>query len=249
MATSTLVVYEPLDNFKEDISYWEEYCKFYEEYWGGPTSPFGVWFGNEYNAFRKALSNQLNLEDSEINDCFFLKKGEDQYFVAPLRAENNILSVNNFIPPEWFFLFSQKERRDFYTHWGFNTINYDADLQDSLTRLINAIDTIEKFKNKGIKVYFAVYIDMIFEGLNHIKDWLSGFGTDGVIILNYGDICSHIYLQTLKNEDSVGDMNNLLEYLKDGKYNEAESLLKIFNQKWEDINSKCVGNVGTKLLQ
>ena len=115
MATSTLVVYEPLISFGENGEYWKEYSAFYEKYWGGPTSPFGVWFGNEYENYRTALSEHLGMDDENIQDCFFLKKDED-YYVAPLKDSTNVFSFENSIPPEWFVLFDESERKNFYSH-------------------------------------------------------------------------------------------------------------------------------------
>ena len=73
VAQSLLIVYEPFDSFVENKGYWNEYITFYENYWGGPTSPYGVWFGKEYETFREALTNYLGIDDHEIEDCFFMK--------------------------------------------------------------------------------------------------------------------------------------------------------------------------------
>ena len=81
MAISSLLIYEPIDSFRDKAYYWKEYAKFYEQYWGGPTSPLGVWFGNEYEAFRESLSKHLGMDKEEIEDCYFMKDKEGEYYV------------------------------------------------------------------------------------------------------------------------------------------------------------------------
>lgn len=71
MAKSMLIVYETVDRFGRMSEYWKRYVNFYEEYWGGPTSPYGVWFGNEYNDFREKLSGALQVPDEEIRPDFY----------------------------------------------------------------------------------------------------------------------------------------------------------------------------------
>ena len=71
MAISSILIYEPIDSFRDKSYYWEEYAKFYEQYWGGPTSPLGVWFGNEYEAFRNSLAEHLGMDKEEVEDCYF----------------------------------------------------------------------------------------------------------------------------------------------------------------------------------
>ena len=249
MATSTLVVYEPLDSFGEQSEYWLEYSKFYEQYWGGPTSPFGVWFGNEYENYRKALSMHLNLDDDEIRDCFFLKKGDEDYFIAPLADSNNIFSFENSIPHEWFLLFHTNERKNFYTHWGFNTIHYDADLGDAKKRLEEAGEIIGGLLASEEKISFSGYLSYMNEGIDNLKNWINNFSMGGFIVLNYGDICSHIHLLTLKNEKSVDEYSNFLNLLEQRKIEEADIALRIFSQKWEEIRRRCEGDPDSELLQ
>jgi len=249
MATSTLVVYEPLDSFGEQGEYWLEYSKFYEQYWGGPTSPFGVWFGNEYENFRKALSEHINLEDNEIKDCFFLKKGEEEYFIAPLADSKNIFSFENSIPHEWFLLFDENERKNFYTHWGFNTIHYDAEIDDAKKRINMAGSIIRDVISLGTEIPFLGYLNYLNEGVDNLRGWLESFKLGGFIILNYGDICTYIHLLTLQNEKSVEEITYFLKLLKENKIDEADSTLRIFSQKWEDIRHKCEGDQDSELLQ
>ena len=55
MPSCCLQIYQRLSHFKDDKDYWVEYTDFYERFWGGPTSPYGLWFGNEYVTFQNAL--------------------------------------------------------------------------------------------------------------------------------------------------------------------------------------------------
>ena len=44
MPSCCLQIYQRLSHFEEDKNYWKEYTDFYERFWGGPTSPYGLWF-------------------------------------------------------------------------------------------------------------------------------------------------------------------------------------------------------------
>ena len=248
MATSTLVVYEPLISFGENGDYWKEYSIFYENYWGGPTSPFGVWFGNEYENYRIALSEHLGMEDEDIRDCFFLKKGED-YFVAPLKDSSNVFSFENSIPPEWFILFEEAERKSFYTHWGFNTISYDAALKDSVQRAADAGRVISDSLADDSSAEVAGYLKYFGEGLDSLILWLESFKNGGYIILNYGDICTYIHLLTLSKEKSVDEIKQFINFVYEKEYTNAEKTIRIFGQKWEEIRQNCQGESKKEFIQ
>ena len=44
-----------------------------------------------------------------------------------------------------------------------------------------------------------------------MKDWIKGFSENGVIMLNYGEICNFIEPDSMKNEDSVGEIGKIIE--------------------------------------
>ena len=159
MAISSLLIYEPIDSFRDKAYYWKEYAKFYEQYWGGPTSPLGVWFGNEYEAFRESLSKHLGMDKEEIEDCYFMKDKEGEYYVAPMYSKSNSSHSENIIPLDWLLLFSEEERKSLYTHWGFNAIHYDTRIETALGRINKAIQILSNcFENNDankLKSLFA----------------------------------------------------------------------------------------------
>lgn len=243
MPSSTLIVYEPLANFDENPEYWEDYVRYYEKYWGGPTSPFGMWFGNEYNAFKKSIADHLAVEEDEVDDCLFMKDENGDYFIAPTSNTKNIFSSENVVPLEWFLLVSEDERKNFYSHWGFNSIHYDTKLGDAKKRLHNSGVILEKslLNEATAKSRLKPFIEGLVLAINDIDTWLSSFDSSSFVILNYGDICSHIQPYTLKNENSVFDIKYILELVSACKLEEAELKLKLFFQKWDDIKDKCMG--------
>ena len=87
------------------------------------------------------------------------------------------------------------------------------------------------------------------EGIDNLKNWINNFSMGGFIVLNYGDICSHIHLLTLKNEKSVDEYSNFLKLLEQKKIEEADTALRIFSQKWEEIRRRCEGDPDSELLQ
>ncbi|NIP29579.1 MAG: hypothetical protein GTO02_04420 [Candidatus Dadabacteria bacterium] len=251
MPFSTLIVYQPLESFGEDLEYWKKYVEFYENYWGGPTSPFGMWFGNEYNSFKKALSDHIGIDVDKISDCLFMKNENNNYFVAPINDSSNLFSSENIVPLEWFILFSEDERKNFFSHWGFNSIHYDTTLSLSAKRIENCNKIISDNKlmellgNNPLKPFLSD----LSSSLVNLDNWMNQFNSDSNLILNYGDICTYIQPQTLKYENSVNDLYTIIELIKNKKFNEAELNLKIFFQKWDDIRNKCMGNVDNVTIQ
>lgn len=253
MARSTLIVYEPIDAFRDKSSYWMKYAEFYENYWGGPTSPLGVWFGNEYRAFQEALASHLEIDEAEVEDCFFMKDKDGNYFVAPASSKANLLHSENVIPLDWFVLFTEDERKSLYTHWGFNAVHYDTKIEDALDRIKEAEAILDNYSNTEERdILTALHpgnIENMQKGLSDLRVWLSGFDPSGFIVLNYGEICSLIHPYTLENERSVTEIWGILRLLAEGREKEADSSMVILIQKWEEIRSRAEGNIDTSPIQ
>lgn len=247
--SSTLIVYEPLDSFGEKSGYWKKYLKFYESYWGGPTSPFGIWFGNEYGAFRQALSDHLGLDHEDIPDCLFMKDENGEYLVAPTSNSLNCFSSENVIPFEWFLLFSEDGRNDFYTHWGFNSIHYDSPLERSKEKLAASRRRIGETVSGESVNPLRSFLENLDGSLRDLGRWLEQFAAGSCLVLNYGDICNHIHPYTLKNENSVTEVARILDLVAAADFGGAELELKVFFRKWEDISGKCAGAPGESRVQ
>ncbi|HVY55146.1 MAG TPA: hypothetical protein VHC46_05255 [Thermodesulfobacteriota bacterium] len=253
MAKSTLVLYEPLGSLTEKSYYWNEYVRFYEQYWGGPTSPFGVWFGNEYESFVNALSENLGMARDEIEHCFFTKDEDGKYYIAPFRSKANLFFCENFIPFEWFIPFSEEDRQTLYTHWGFNALHYDTRVRIAVGRLEEAANIVAAAigqSSESLGASARAYLgEHLSKGIAELTAWLSGFDPGSFLVLNYGELCSVINPYSLENERSVGEMWKILGLLKEGKYPEAESSLTALMRKWEDIRDFSSGTLDSPTLQ
>ena len=248
MAKCNLIAYDPVNHFGDIKDYWIAYAKFYQQYWGGPTSPFGVWFGNEYKLFRTALSNELDIEESEIRDCYFLYDENDELFVSPHfdEMQNYMIYAENIVPFEWLALYEESERKTLFTHWGFNAIYYDAKTINCLGRIDNKIDILtnrmpvneKAMKQLGIWNFF----NNIKNGLYETKKWVESFSPNGYLILNYGEICNFIHYFTLDKEHSVNDLDIILQSLMAGNLDDTSSKVNIFLQKWAEISELASGS-------
>jgi hypothetical protein len=69
------------------------------------------------------------------------------------------------------------------------------------------------------------------------------------LVLNYGEICNFIHPYTIKNENSVGDVWQVLSLLRQGRLKEADSQLNILYQKWDEIRGKASGKSDKFTLQ
>lgn len=249
MPSGTLIVYEPLDSFREKSEYWRKYLKFYENYWGGPTSPFGIWFGNEYSAFRQALSDHLGLPHEDLPDCLFMKDEDRNYFVAPTSDSLNCFSSENVIPFEWFLLFSEEGRNNFYTHWGFNSIHYNSLLSSAKEKLLVARQKIGEVMSGRSENPLGKFLLNLDGSLEDLYKWIVQFDSGSYLVLNYGDICNYIHPYTLKNENSVMDVGRILDLVSVSDFEGVERELRIFFRKWEDIGSKCAGESSKSSIQ
>lgn len=255
MAKCNLIAYEPVNSFGHKSDYWKTYAKFYQSYWGGPTSPFGVWFGNEYKAFREALSNELGIDDSEIRDCYFLKDENDDLFISPHQddMQNYITYATNFIPFEWFVLFEETERKTLFTHWGFNAICYDTKIEKSIDRINEAINIINNAMtvNEQTLRHYGVwnFFDKIKTGLTETRLWVESFDAYGFLIMNYGEICNFIHYFTLDKEHSVNDMHLIMANLASNNFETLSSKIKLFVQKWVEISDLASGGHSEKTIQ
>ncbi len=226
---------------------------FYEKYWGGPTSPLGVWFGNEYNQFREALSRHLGIDPTYIKDCFFMKDDKGNYYIAPHKGSRNVYSSENLIPMEWFFLFSAEGRRELHSNWGFSALHYSSSISDSLTRLETAIEVVESVVSseeveKEDKL-FSHFLKSLLSGLKNIYTLLTSHDRRGYVVLNYGDICLVIHSYSLKNERSVEEVSDFLTMLECSEFDRAKTFITAFNSKWDEIRRKCRGEEKGSFLQ
>ncbi len=252
MAISVLMVYQPIESTREKEGYWRSYISFYEKYWDGPATPQSLWFGQEYDEFRKSLSNQLGIGKKEIQDCFFQKDDEGNYFIVPVGEEVNIniFSAENFIPFEWFLMFSKEEKHYFYTHTGFgavqpDSIYYHARVEDTTQRLKQSKDDIETALQNieaGSSQHLAETLKELGDNMCNLESWLSGFDPKSFIVLNYAEICSHIEPDSMRNEASVSEIHHVLSLAREGKFDEAESALNYLTSKWYEIRAVITGN-------
>ncbi|NIX15283.1 MAG: hypothetical protein GWN11_05265 [Candidatus Dadabacteria bacterium] len=255
MATSNLIIYEPLDSFVEQKDYWESYIEFYELYWGGPPSPFGVWFANEYDNFKKSFSQRIEIDPSEVKDCFFIKDEDGKFYIAPSESEtkNNLIYIENIIPVEWFLLFIEDERKSLFSHWGFNAIYYSTKLRSGIERVKTAKDlyeqTISRVPDDIKESEIISILTNLIRGCDQLLGLLSGYDSSGHIILNYGDICTFIHAYTLDNEKSVADLSAFNELISNSEYEKAATSIKILFQKWNEIYENASGQSSGKPIQ
>lgn len=245
MPSSVLMVYQPLEGM-ERRGYWESYIKFYESYWGGPTSPFGVWFGQEYENFRHMLSEQLGIERDEIVDCYFMKS-QGRYFLCPLLPGANpyLRTAENTIPFEWFVPFEDGERMYLHAQWGFGSIYYHTKISAAIERIVRARGIIDGFmespEDGGAERPFRMKLSSLGRKLNELEAWLSDFDPEGFLLLNYGELASLIHPFTLRNERSVFELWHVLELTAEGRIEEARVGFTLLEEKWKEIRLKAMG--------
>lgn len=214
-------------------------------------SPFGIWFGNEYENFRRALADHLAVEESVVRDCFFIRSGEGLLYICPLGdAENrNVLSCENAVPFEWFTAFEESDRRNFYSHWGFSSIHYNTKVGPALEKLGAAEETLSHAFEKTDHEKLRAMVEWMEKGVRNMHEWFSGRDESGYAVLNYGDVCSVLTPQALDKERSVEQVAEIFILLKSGEWRKSYELAAHILQKWEDLRQMCAAAGGGTPLQ
>ncbi|MCH8030181.1 MAG: hypothetical protein IH874_09690 [Candidatus Dadabacteria bacterium] len=247
------MVYVLLEQIMEKQDYWSKYIHFYEKYWGGPTSPYGVWFGSEYDSYRKQLSEHLGMEDEYIEDCYFMKEGS-KYYICPLIRGRNpyLISAENFIPFQWFLPFSNEERKYMYAHWGFGTIYYLTNIEMGVGRIEKAEnvigDFLDKTRESETKSLFQSMLN-IRSKIGELKGWMAQYDPSGFVLLNYGELTSVIHPYMLGKELSVMELWEVLDLIELRDYERAGLLMNVLVQKWEEIRIKAEGETKDPTIQ
>lgn len=254
MAQSTLIVYNSIEATRDGKrSYWEKYIDFYEQYWGGPMSPFGIWFGNEYDNFRRAIAGNLSISEESVQDCFFIRDRDGLLYVCPLGAsgENggNILSCEDMVPFEWLAAFDEQGRHNFYSHWGFSSIHYNAKVGEATERIGAAADTVMRAFEKTNHEKLRVMVEWMGNGIRSMDRWFSGRDDSGYAVLNYGDVCSVLSPQYLDAERSVERAGEIMRLLDAGKWDKSYGLALRLLRRWEDLKQMCAIAGDRKPLQ
>lgn len=213
-------------------------------------SPFGIWFGNEYENFREAIAERLSVEKDAVRDCFFIRS-EDGLFFCPLSpGENrNILSCENAVPLEWFAAFDESGRRNFYSHWGFSSIHYNTRVGDARERLAAASDALSRAREKVEHKGLSAAVERLAGGVRTMDGWFSGRDGGGYAVLNYGDVCSVLNPQSLDRERSVEQVSEALSLLGGEEWERAYGLFARLERKWDDLREMCAAAAGQRPLQ
>ncbi|NSW88936.1 hypothetical protein CL651_004200 [bacterium] len=235
MPSCCLQIYQRLSYFKEDKDYWTEYTDFYERFWGGPTSPYGLWFGNEYGTFQNALCEHLNIKENEIKECLFIKEDNENFICPDNKLDKTPFSylVDNLIPIHWFFIFEENQKKIFKTHWGFGAIHYKSSAVNIKRLIVEFINLADTFQSKDSEL--SSYLEVLSNDVNELNQWISKFPDDSIVILNYGDLLASFPMSSLDKEDSVKIVTDFKKSLESSDDNNAKELFQFLINRWTNI--------------
>jgi len=75
----------------------------------------------------------------------------------------------------------------------------------------------------------------IFDELSITANWLSGFKTDSILILNYGDLLANLPPASLDKEDSVSILSDIKILIREKSFSDSEKLLNFLIERWLKI--------------
>lgn len=251
MAYSYLLIYEPLTIFGKKKDYWNHYINFHENYWGGPSSPYGVFFGNDFENFRKSLSAYLEIDENKIEDCYFMKDDRGKYYVSLHNPPvgTYILSSKNQIPLQWFIMFNHTKKKSFSTRLDFNRIHFLSGINSSVVRLNEAIEIIKNHygsdQKNNLSIKTGKLVETIYNGMFELRTWIQGFDPEGYILLDYGELCSFADPSFIKNENSVFEIHEAIRELNANNVDIFESKLGNIVDNWNKLSKKISNRIST----
>lgn len=107
----------------------------------------------------------------------------------------------------------------------------------------------ERIRSSSTSLPFSQHLSQIQREIRDLEVWLSPFDKDSFVILNYGEICSHIHPQTYKNENTAMEIWEFLSLIDRDKFEEADLKIRLVQQKWKEIRNKTSGEFDKSRLQ
>lgn len=212
--------------------------------WDEPTRDdaiYTVWQGSQFVCPRNARLRMLEgiLAFTKTNPGMRLMSEDERMEhaaeLAVLRrssahARRYILSSAWHVPLRWFSAF-HKDERELYDA-GYPSIRYRTSLGEAIDRVHWAAGVLDA----------AGFADQVVERVTDLETWLTGFGAESMVELDYGEVATGFKEADLVFDESADDIRTSLLALERGDYNGSGEAYERVARRWADAQSYTYSN-------
>ena len=146
-------------------------------------------------------------------------------------ARSYILSSAWHVPLRWFSAFTKVER-EVYEAGGYSSIRYRTSLGEAIDRVHWSIGVLES----------AGFADQVIERIADLERWLSEFGADSMVELDYGEVARTFRGADLVFDESADDIRASLLALERGDGPGSADAYERVARRWADAQSYTYSN-------
>ena len=146
-------------------------------------------------------------------------------------VRSHILHANWHVPLRWFTAFDDSERVLTEDHEGLR-IRYETSLGRASARLTRAKQVLET----------AMMDEGVIDAVTELSGWLSGFGDEGLLELDYGGVAGMFEPDDLVDDRSAAEVGICLEALSGGDLARAGTTFEALTERWSRLRSREVAN-------
>jgi hypothetical protein len=146
-------------------------------------------------------------------------------------ARSYILSSAWHVPLRWFSAFTRAER-EVYEAGGYSSIRYRTSLGEAIDRVHWSIGVLEN----------AGFADQVIERVADLERWLTEFGPDSMVELDYGEVATTFRGADLVFDESADDVRASLLALEQGDGPGSADAYERVARRWADAQSYTYSN-------
>ena len=187
---------------------------------------YTTWNGAQYVSKTNPVFPLLSDDDKReyVTELAHLRK-------ASRHSKGFILSSAWHVPLRWFSAFKNSERL-IYEADGYSSIRYRTSLGEAIDRVHWATDVLDA----------AGFSDGVVERVRDLERWLSEFGPDSMVELDYGETARGFSEAELAFDESADDVRSSLLALEQGDFQTSGDSYERVARRWADPQSYTFSN-------
>jgi hypothetical protein len=145
---------------------------------------------------------------------------------------NHVLESTWEVPLHWFVPFDDGERELRTTERGRTSLRYETTVEAALDRSQRALEVV--------RVMLAN--PAVIAPLAGVTRWLQEFSTEGLLLLDYGDIGALLSETDLRSDHTAGDLWASIKALSEGEGDKAAAHYMVAAERWAGVRGRETWN-------
>lgn len=150
---------------------------------------------------------------------------------ASNHARGHILASAWHVPLRWFSAFSPSER-EVYEFDGITSIRYRTTLGEAIDRVRWSVGVLDS----------AGFSDQVISRVEDLEQWLTAFGADAMVELDYGTVAGVFPDAELAFDESAADVRESLLALERGDFPDSRDAYERVARRWADPQAYTLSN-------